>query len=183
MRSMLSQLCLLANVLMILYKCVANKAKYLPGCLQVCQHHKIEWKEDWFEGEYALNHITVQNWTSRYMSLTMEYWWAILPSWVVPNPCRQIANSVSPGLQCQLCQFHFILWTAWVLSKLPKMNIFTGSHCLGWFCTLSVIIIIIISNSALYKKKQRYCASELHSYFWRGRWAFFKSLWQIPKSN
>jgi hypothetical protein len=39
-----------------------------------------------------------------------------------------------------------------VLSKLPKKNIFTGSHYLGWFCTLSVRIIIIISG--LYQKNE-----------------------------
>ncbi len=86
----------------------------------------------------ALNHITVQNWTSRSMSQTMEYWWAILPSWVVPNPCRQIATSMPPGLQCQLWQFHFILQTGWVLSKLPKMNIFTG-------CPLPRLVLNLIS--------------------------------------
>jgi hypothetical protein len=158
-----------------------NKVKYFPGCLQVCPHHKLEWKEDWFQCENALNHITVQNWTSTHMSQTMEYWWAILPSWVVPNPCCQIANSMSPGLQCQPCQFHFILWTAWVLSKQPKMNIFTG-------CRLPRLVLHLISYNnnnnfqlSIIPKKQSYCASELHSYFWHGRRAFFKICHKFQK--
>ncbi len=136
----------------------------------MCRHDKLEWKEDRFECEYALNRITVQNWTSRHMSQTMEHWWAILPSWVVPNPCHQIANSMSPGLQCQLCQFHFILWTAWVLSKLPKMNIFTG-------CPLPRLVL----QFSIIQKKRSYCASELHSYFWHGRCAFFKICGKFQK--
>jgi hypothetical protein len=141
-------------------------------------HHSIEWKEDWFQCEYALNHITVQNWTSRHMSQTIQYWWAILPSWVVPNPCCQIANSLSPGLQCQLCQFHFILWTAWVLSKLPKMNI----------CTLPRLVLHLISYNnnnnfqlSIIPKKRSYCAPELRSYFWHGRRAFFKICGKFQK--
>ncbi len=156
-----------------------NKAKYFPGCLQVCWHDQIEWKEDWFECEYALNHITVQIWTSRHM----EYWWAILPIWVVPDPCRQIANSMSPGLQCQLCQFHFILWTAWVLSKLPKINIFTG-------CPLTRLVLHLSTNNNNNNFPTQHYYKKTKLLWFRASFIFlawhacnFQNLWQIPKSN
>ncbi len=135
-----------------------NKMKYFSGCFQVYGHDKIEWKEDWFECEYALNHITVQNWTAKHMSQTMEYWWVILPNWVVPNQSYLLTYNLAslsgpnsararelPNYQLHVTratvptsEVHFILWTAWVLSKLHKMNIFTG-------CPLPRLVLHLIS--------------------------------------
>ncbi len=116
-----------------------NKAKYISGCFQVYGHHKIEWKEDWFECEYVLNYIKVQNWTSRHMSQIMEYWWAILPNWVLPNRHHQIMNSMSPGLQCELLNSTSYCGLPECSLDWPEWTPFQVAHCQGWFRTLSVL--------------------------------------------
>jgi hypothetical protein len=117
-----------------------NKVKYFPGCVQVCRHHKIEWKEDWFECEYALNHITLQNWTSRHMSQTMENWWAILPSWVVPNPCfAKLPTPCHQGYSANFVNSTSYCGLPECSPNCPKWRSLQVAHCLGWFCTLLVI--------------------------------------------
>jgi len=158
-----------------------NKRKYFPGCLQVSQHHKIEWKQDWFECEYAPNHIRLQILTSRHMSQTMEYWWAILPSWVVPTPCHQgySANFVNSTSYCGLPDCS---------PNCPKWTSLQVAHCLGWFCSLSVNFGHNNNNNSnnnlqfsVIPKKRSYCASELHSYFWHGRHAYYKICGKFQK--
>jgi len=65
----------------------------------------------------------------------------------LPTPCHQgySANFVNSTSYCGLpeCSPNCPKWTSLQLA-----------HYLGWFCTLSVIIIIVISNSALYQKNE-----------------------------
>jgi hypothetical protein len=94
------------------------------------------------------------------------------------------AKSMSPNLCHQGYSTNFVNSTSYCglpecSPNCPKWTSLQVAKCVGWFCSLSVflaiIIIIIIScNSALYRRKQSYCASELHSYFWHRRHAFYK---------
>jgi hypothetical protein len=165
-----------------------NKRKYFPRCLQVCLHHKLEWKEHWFEWEYALNHITLQNWTSRHMSqlwniggLFCQVELCQIHVAKLPTPCHQgySANFVNSTSYCGLpdCSPNCTKWTSLQVA-----------HCLGWFCSLSVNFGHNNNNNSnnnlqfsVIQKKRSYCASELHSYVWHGRHAYYKICGKFQK--
>jgi hypothetical protein len=144
------------------------------GCLPLSLHHKIEWKKNWFGCEnFVLSDTIVQNWTSRSMSQTRwnigggpfcQVAFCALPScWVhidftsLPNPHHQIANSMSPGLQCQFINSTsncaLLECCANCSEKRVTVLVYYPSYP-GWFRTLSIIlaiiIIIVMYNSTLY---------------------------------
>ncbi len=74
------------------------------------------------------------------MSQTMENWWAILPSWVVLNPCfAKLPTPCHQGYSANFVNSTSYCGLPECSPNCPKWRSLQVAHCLGWFCTLLVI--------------------------------------------